>query len=187
MRPFVFLLLTLMLSACAKPPAQVILSPTMIQPTIIQKNQGSFDLQVVDNRNYRHILQMNNGATQQSLVNANQQPTQLVSEALKQSFSHQGYDFSPTATVVMTVEIEQMLITLNQQSIKYDANNNIVLNIIIGNNNKTLTKKFNISGQSYGPFSADVAVLERIFNQQLGELISKIAADDEVHQFLKVQ
>lgn len=184
MRSIVLLLLVLLVSACARPPATMVLSSTLIPQEQRATHSGTIDLQVIDYRNYRHILQLNTGGEQQNLISSSQQPKLIVNEALEQHLSQQGYQLSPTAQTMVTVEIEQMLISLNQQSLKYNTNNNIVLKVIVSSGNKKLTKKFTTKGQSYGLLTADIAVLERIFNQQLGELISKITNDPQVQQYL---
>jgi uncharacterized lipoprotein len=184
MRSIVILIFILFINACAKPPTAIVLSPTLIPQDQLAIANGKIDLQVTDNRNYRHVLQLNNGGEKQNLISTSQQPNLLVNETFAQQLKQQGYQLSPTAKTRMTVEIEQMLITLNQHTLKYNTNNNIVLTVIVSADDKKMTKKFSTKGQSHGPLTADIAVLERIFNQQLGDLISKVTNDPLVRQYL---
>lgn len=180
----IILSFTLLLGACAKPPTSIVLAPNFVPAIQPQISRGVVDLQIIDQRNYRHVLQLSGKGAETNLINASQQPKLLVSEALTQQLKQQGYSFSPTAKHMMTVNIEQMLISLSQHSFKYTSKSNIVLSVQITNGTATLNKKFTATGQSHGPLTADIAVLERQFNQQLSNLVVEIAQDPQVTQYL---
>lgn len=184
MRSILLIILVILISACAKPPTSIVLSPTLLPQGQAAVANAIIDLQVIDNRNYHHVLQLRKDGEKQNLVSSTQQPSELVNESLATSLKQQGYQLSPTAKTTMTVEIEQMLISLDQQRLKYNTDNNIVLTVKVTTDNKNLTKKFSTKGQSHGPLTADIAVLERIFNQQLGQLISQLTSDPQVRQYL---
>jgi len=156
-------------------------APVQQQPSI---QRGSVDLQVIDNRRERHVLLLTGSNDQQNLINASQQPQTLINESLKQQLNQQGYNLSPTAKNNMTVNIEQMLISLTQHSLKYTSTSTIVLIVDINNGKQTLSKTFKTAGQSHGVLTADIAVLERIFNQELTDLLIKITQDPQVQDYL---
>ena len=57
--------------------------------------------------------------------------------------------------------------------------------VVINNGSGTLTKSFKITGKSNGPLKADIAVLERDFNQQLAKLLTQIVQNQEIQKFIK--
>ena len=184
-RPLLTLLLpALLLGGCASVPQQVILAPTLIPQQYNPDTLSEIDLDVVDNRRQRHLLQIKQGSEQRKLLSANRSPGKLLNQTITQGLSQQGYQLTPTANVVMTVEIEKMLINLNQETVEYQANNDIALKVIVKKEGKTLTKRFSSKGESHGPLKADVSVLERLFNEQLGQLINQLLNDSQIKDYL---
>jgi len=184
MQRLIVLSLILLVSACAKPPTTMVVAPSFVPTQQPSQDRGPLDLQVIDNRGYRHVLHLTGSNEPQNLINASQQPQALVNESFEQQLKQQGFWFSPTANNNITVNIEQMLISLSQHSFKYTSTSNIVLSVDISNGEQTLNKQYKASGQSHGPFTADIAVLERIFNQQLSKLILEITRDPQIQQYL---
>jgi len=56
--------------------------------------------------------------------------------------------------------------------------------VIVNNGSETLTSTFKNRGNSDGPFKADIAVLERNFNERLAKLLQQIIANQKINDFL---
>ena len=95
-----------------------------------------------------------------------------------------GLQLQPLAANQFDVIIDNALISVQQELVKYTAHNEIQIRVIAKNGQKTLTKTFKISGNSNGPFKADIAVLERDFNQQLAKLLTQITQNQELREFI---
>lgn len=185
MKPYLSLLLPLLLlGGCASMPKEVVLAPTLIPQQYSPEALSTVDLDVVDNRPQRHLLQIQQGEEKRKLLSANRSPGKLLNQTISEGLSQQGFRLTPTAEVVMTVEIEKMLINLNQEVVKYQAENDIALKVIVKHHGKTLTKRFASKGESHGPLKADVTVLERLFNEQLGQLINQLLNDSQIKEYL---
>ena len=68
---------------------------------------------------------------------------------------------------------------------KYQVNNELVIHVKVNNGEQTLSNTFKVRGTSEGPLSADIAVLERDFNQQLTKLLTQIISNVEIRNFIK--
>ena len=176
--------LIILLNACASAPTTLILSPTVLLNANATVAATTINLQVVDHRTQQHVLQIHDGDNPPQLISNNRLITTMINQSFQQSFVNQGYQLSLSAPLSVTVVIKEMLINLNQHRFKYEASNHIILQIKLKNAEGELTKTFNSKGASNGILTADFAVLERIFNQQLGELINQAAHDPAIRQFL---
>ena len=83
------------------------------------------------------------------------------------------------------VNIDSALVKVQQTLLKYGTSSEIIFRVVISNSEGTLTKSFKTSGTSKGPLKADIAVLERDFNQQLAKLLTEIVKSEEIQQFLQ--
>ncbi|GHE87060.1 hypothetical protein GCM10011501_15430 [Thalassotalea profundi] len=110
---------------------------------------------------------------------------EIIDNALTSAYKKSGTQVTPAGSNVLNLAINKALISVNQSMLKYNASNAIVLSISIDNGEKTLTKSYRSSGKSEGPLQADIAVLERDFNQQLSKLISNIVNDPQLIEFMR--
>lgn len=184
MRIVLLLVLTVLISACASAPTTLVLSPTSIVSANIPVVSATIGLQVIDQRAQHEVLQIHRAEQAPQHINNSRLVSLMLKKSFHQQLLNQGYQISQTSPITMTVVINEMLISLNQHSFTYDATNKITLKIKLKSNDRQLTKTFKSKGLSHGILSADFAVLERIFNQQLGELISQAANDPAVRTFL---
>ena len=91
---------------------------------------------------------------------------------------------APAANQVEII-IDNALVSVQQSMVKYSASNQMNIRVVINNSKGTLTKTFKITGTSKGPLKADLAVLERDFNQQLAKLLTQIVQNEELQQFMQ--
>jgi len=77
------------------------------------------------------------------------------------------------------------LISVQQEMVKYQVNNELVIRVKVNNGTQTLSNTFKVRGTSEGPLNADIAVLERDFNQQLAQLLTQVISNAEIQHFIK--
>lgn len=177
----------LALSGCASGTQQLIIAPQTTVKFANIYSQINTKLNTSDMRASTHIVQILRNDKAAELTNSATPMSIIVEKSLTDLFSQQGLAITntdSTSKVDITVFIDAALISVQQSLMKYQANNAIVLRLQIKNSDKILTKTFNIHGKSNGPFNADLAVLERDFNQQLSDLLQQIVGDTEIQSFI---
>lgn len=182
------ILFTLLLAACSNTPKVLIIAPESNHAFNTIYSDKSVSLLVQDFRANRHIMQILKTDKAAEIINSKQAMKAVVKKAFTQIFTQQGLTVSLANNdnkANINLYIDSALINVQQSLVKYKASNEIVLRVAIQNKDKKLNKTFSMHGKSNGPFNADLAVLERDFNQQLTRLISQIVNDSEVQQFIK--
>lgn len=177
--------LALFLGACASGIQHLVINPDVLIPSNTLFAGKSINLNTGDLRTAQHMLQIIKEGKAAELVTSQSSLAQLVDNALSSAFKKSGAQLGPTGNNVLNIVISKALINVNQSMMKYNANNSIELSISVDNGLQTLTKSYRSSGKSEGPFKADIAVLERDFNQQLSKLITNIINDPELINFMR--
>jgi len=177
------------LSACTNTPTHIIVAPQLINTTPytykLDSNKKQLNFVVIDNRVASHVVQILRANQAAQLFSSQKHLKNTVSTTLRQAFKTQGLVLSINSNTEadmnkLTVYIDAALISVQQEALKYKANNEIILRAVVSNKAQTLTKTFTTKGNSNGPLSADLAVLERDFNQQLGKLLVRILNNTEL-------
>jgi len=177
-------LFTLLLSGCASAPQSVVIAPQIMAKTT-QIYQGKIaQLHINDMRVSPHIVQIFSEDKAADLISSQARLSDIITPIVKQQFINNGLGIDQQANTTIEVIIEQAQINVQQELMKYQAKNVIELKIKISKASKTLTKSFKVTGKSNGPLRADIAVLERDFNQQLSKAIVKLVTDIEVVQMV---
>ena len=191
--PFV-LLIIVVLSSCADNPSHLVLAPELNLPTVIKYHNKQAQFNVTDLRTARHIIQVLHQGDAAELITSQQTLSDIIKQVLTKEFENQGLNFDEdivnqavkqTVNNKIDIIIDKALISVKQDTLFYEVKSNISVRIKVKNNQQTLTKTFNSSNNNTGSLTADVAVLERNFNQQLSNTLINILIDDEVTQFIK--
>ena len=191
--PFV-LLIIVVLSSCADNPSHLILAPELNLPTVIKYHNKQAQFNVTDLRTARHIIQVLHQGDAAELITSQQTLSDIIKQVLTKEFENQGLNFDAdivnqavkqTVNNKIDIIIDKALISVKQDTLFYEVKSNISVRIKVKNNQQTLTKTFNSSNNNTGSLTADVAVLERNFNQQLSNTLINLLIDDEVTQFIK--
>ena len=170
-------------SGCTTSPSHLIVAPTIfVTPAIVHNKQ--IQLNVVDMRTATHIVQVSREGEAATLISAQQRLENTIKNELSQHWNKQSLAINNHATNVVTVNIEQALISVSQETMSYKVQTEIMLKVIVNNGEKTLTSTFKNNGNSHGPWRADIAVLERNFNERLAKLLQQILANEKISHFL---
>jgi len=180
-----FIILSLLLTACASQTSQVIIAPEIMSASGTKYQGQPVSIKVQDMRSGTHVLQVLRKDKAAQLHSSQEAMSGVLLNTFSQEYKKQGLTVTPAANNEMTVFIDAALISVQQEMLKYKANSHISLRIQIENSKQTLTKTFNIRGNSHGPLQADIAVLERDFNQQLAKLIGQVLASEDIQQFIR--
>ncbi|MFD2164860.1 YajG family lipoprotein [Thalassotalea euphylliae] len=178
-------LFSLAVVGCSQTPSHVILAPQITQPVVATYQQTPVTFSVQDLRASQHIVQILKKDQAATLYSPQTPLSDVLSQTFSDTLKKQGVMLTSSGSKTITVTIEKALVSVNQELMKYTANSEIVLELKVTNGDKTQTNVFTTRGNSNGPLSADLAVLERDLNQQLGKFITDIATNAELINFIK--
>jgi uncharacterized lipoprotein len=173
-----------LLFACSAKVKHIIVTPelSVISNNVYQQKQAQINF--TDLRRSNRIVQVLRIDEAAELYSTQKPLVDIIKTSLSAGFKSSGLQLQPLASNKIEVFIDNALISVQQELLKYIANNEIVIRVVVKNGQKTLTKTFKISGKSNGPFNADIAVLERDFNQQLTKLLMQITQNEELRAFI---
>ena len=176
--------LTTLLIACSSPIKHVIVNPELLITNNNAFQQKQAQISFTDLRRTSHIVQILRDNEAAELYSPQQPLVDIVNASLSTGLKKNGLQLQPMAANQLDVIIDSALISVQQELVKYKAHNQIQIRVIAKSGQSTLTKTFKISGNSNGPFKADIAVLERDFNQQLAKLLTQITQNQELQSFV---
>ncbi len=179
------LVITFLLSGCASAPSHLIISPEIISQGNKLSNNKQASLNIVDMRTANHIIQILREGEAATLISAQDRLEDTINKSLSKHWQQQGLSIENNAINSIVITIEKAQINVEQTLLKYQAESEIVLKVAVNNSLQTLTSTFTNRGNSNGPLKADIAVLERNFNQRLANLLTQILVNKKINQFLK--
>lgn len=183
-KPLITLASLCLLSACSNTPSSVIIAPQVYSVPSTNYAQQQASLTITDMRIKNHIIQILQPDQAAKLFSPANDISQSLTSAVSQQFKGQGLSISPASPSQIKVYIDAAIVSVQQETLKYKASSEIRLRVEVKKGNETLTTDFKSKGNSNGPFKADVAVLERDFNQQLGKLITEITQNPDIIGFI---
>jgi len=177
-------LLLLGLYGCANVPSHIIIAPEIMNASnTVQSNiKAQFD--VVDMRTSNHIVQIMREGKAAILVSAQERLENTIQDTLTKHWKNQHLTLNSNAINSITISIDKAVINVEQATLEYKVQTEIILKVVVNNGSETLTSTFKNRGNSNGPFKADIAVLERNFNERLAKLLQQIIANQKINDFL---
>lgn len=178
-------ILILGLSSCANIPNHVIVAPDIIMSPAISYHNKQAQLDVIDMRTASHVVQIMREGEAATLIPAQERLADTIKNNLSKHWQEQGLIINDSAINSINISIEKAIISVSQATMEYTAQTEIALKITVNNGSQTLTSTFKNRGNSDGPLQADIAVLERNFNQRLANLLQQILVNKKINDVLK--
>jgi len=135
-------------------------------------------------RTSNHIVQILKTGEAATILSSQQRLEKIIANTLTNEWEKQGLSFTALSAEQVDIIIEKAVISVNQTTMSYETQSEIRLQVKVSNVKETLTNSFKIRSNSEGPLQADIAVLERDFNQQLSRLLSNILASKDIQDFI---
>lgn len=185
----------LALTACTATTRKMVIAPDIshIKSNIYALKTA--DVKVMDLRPNNHVVAIHREGEAIELISAHDHLDSIITSLFTQTLSNNGLtvDDNTTNNAVISNDsannIELIINTAEvhvyQELMKYKTTSQLTLTAKVISGDKTLTKTFNNKGKSNGVLSADLAVLERNFNQQISDTIALIINDSEIKQFIQ--
>ncbi|MBU2925171.1 YajG family lipoprotein [Colwellia sp. 4_MG-2023] len=177
-------LLLLGLYGCANVPSHIIIAPEIMNVSNTVQSNKKAQLDVVDMRTSNHIVQIMREGKAAILVSAQERLENTIQDTLTEHWKKQHLTLNNNAINNINISIDKAIINVEQATFEYKVQTEIILKVIVNNGSETLTSTFKNRGNSDGPFKADIAVLERNFNERLAKLLQQIIANQKINDFL---
>jgi uncharacterized lipoprotein len=177
-------ILLVSITACSTTPTHLIVAPQVYLPASNQLSDKQGNITVVDMRTSTHIVQILEKDEAAIILSAEQRLEDIIQGILVKQWQQQGLDISKTANNKITVTIEKAVISVTQESVSYTTQSEIVIKVTVDNTKQTLTNRFKTRAHSEGALNADIAVLEREFNQHLSTLLTQLLTSKDIRNFL---
>jgi len=169
---------------CSTAPTHLIVSPQVSLSPSNQLSGKEAKLSVIDMRTSTHIIQILEKKEAAVILSSEQRLEDIIEGILAKQWQQQGLTLSDSANNNVIVTIEKAVISVEQESVSYTTQSEIIIKVSIDNSKQTLTSNFKNRAHSEGALNADVAVLEREFNQHLSTLIKQILTSKDIKTFL---
>jgi len=181
--------LLVLLTACANKPTHVVIAPDLsITNSTSSQNEypnKQASIKITDMRSAQHVVQILRKGEAADVYSSQQPLNSIIKETLTSEFTKQGLEFSSQASNTIEIIIDNALISVQQEMLEYQVNNELVIRVKVNNGKQTLSNTFKVRGTSEGPLNADIAVLERDFNQQLAKLLTQVINNVKIKSFIK--
>jgi len=177
-------LLLINIAGCNTTPSHVIVAPQVYLSPSNQLLYKQAHLNVVDMRTSNHIVQILKKDTAATIISAERRLEDIVQDILIKQWQQQGMSFTYSAENTINVTIEKAIISVDQESVSYTTQSEIIIKITIDNKKQTLTSSFKNRAHSEGALQADITVLEGEFNQHLTTLLKQILTSKDIKSFL---
>lgn len=177
-------LLILLASACSTPPTHLIVVPEIyISPSNLYAAKKA-RVNVIDMRTSRHIVQILNEGEAATILSAEKRLSDTVQGILEKQWPRQGLLLNDNSINHITVNITKAIISVDQESVNYTTQSEIIIEVTIDNGKQTLTNTFKTRAYSEGALTADIAALELEFNQHLSKVLKQILVSNDIINFL---
>ncbi|MDG1752876.1 MAG: YajG family lipoprotein [Thalassotalea sp.] len=173
------------LTACSSTTKKMVIAPQIsdIKSTVYALKTAQVN--VMDLRPNSHVVAIHREDKAIELVSAHDHLDSVINGLYVQSLKNNGLSLDENSLNNIELIINTAEVNVFQELMKYKTTSQLTLTAKVSSGDKTLTKTFNNKGKSDGVLSADLAVLERNFNQQISDTIALIVNDNEIQQLLK--
>lgn len=163
-----------------------------INPQIIPANQqyysgNSITLEGVDRRDAAYVISVKKREKAPVLVNAYAPLGQVLADKLSEGLRSQGLNVGGIGSTHLQLEVLQAAVNVEEKTFTYVTKSRVSLKATADFQGNRVSKQFNATSSKEGPGEPDMSDLESTLNQQLGNLLQQILADQQLRSYLKGQ
>ncbi len=189
MKRLLLMIIAVMLSGCAATlPNKVNLNPTLEdQPSGVYPPGIEILVNSKDDRFEKHVIAYSFKNEPSTLLLNQVAPQVLMAERLADGFSQQGLISVGRSTVMVTIAIEEMVVTVTKtkSGLLYNSEARSKLRLTVNNSGSALTKDYNREASKETATKPDIPDLEAMLNVQLSDVIEKILGDGQVREAIR--
>ncbi|EGR5061521.1 hypothetical protein C1E47_05600 [Vibrio cholerae] len=175
-----------LLTACSAPQqSQINVNPqaALSQNTIV--NNSSFSLASKDVRSAQYVALVDSGRNNIEPIHPRQNVRITLENALAEQFGAQGFRLSVNSENTITLEIQELLVSVKHSMMENQMDGSVVLEITAETPRGKLVKSYVGTAKRTGVLSASNDEIETVLNDVINKVLKEIANDAELQNYMQ--
>ncbi|BCK03866.1 hypothetical protein EFU53_003948 [Vibrio cholerae] len=175
-----------LLTACSAPQqSQINVNPqaALSQNTIV--NNSSFSLASKDVRSAQYVALVDSGRNNIEPIHPRQNVRITLENALAEQFGSQGFRLSVNSENTITLEIQELLVSVKHSMMENQMDGSVVLEITAETPRGKLVKSYVGTAKRTGVLSASNDEIETVLNDVINKVLKEIANDAELQNYMQ--
>ncbi len=175
-----------LLTACSAPQqSQINVNPqaALSQNTIV--NNSSFSLASKDVRSAQYVALVDSGRNNIEPIHPRQNVRITLENALAEQFGSQGFRLSVNSENTITLEIQELLVSIKHSMMENQMDGSVVLEITAETPRGKLVKSYVGTAKRTGVLSASNDEIETVLNDVINKVLKEIANDAELQNYMQ--
>ncbi|EMN6086990.1 hypothetical protein WB374_000215 [Vibrio cholerae] len=175
-----------LLTACSAPQqSQINVNPqaALSQNAIV--NNNSFSLVSKDVRSAQYVALVDSGRNNIEPIHPRQNVRITLENALAEQFGSQGFRLSVNSENTITLEIQELLVSVKHSIMENQMDGSVVLEITAETPRGKLVKSYTGTAKRTGVLSASNDEIETVLNDVINTVLKEIANDAELQNYMQ--
>ncbi|HGE6066545.1 TPA: YajG family lipoprotein [Vibrio cholerae] len=175
-----------LLTACSAPQqSQINVNPqaALSQNAIV--NNSSFSLVSKDVRSAQYVALVDSGRNNIEPIHPRQNVRITLENALAEQFGSQGFRLSVNSENTITLEIQELLVSVKHSIMENQMDGSVVLEITAETPRGKLVKSYTGTAKRTGVLSASNDEIETVLNDVINTVLKQIANDAELQNYMQ--
>ncbi|EGR4142116.1 YajG family lipoprotein [Vibrio cholerae] len=175
-----------LLTACSAPQqSQINVNPqaALSQNAIV--NNSSFSLVSKDVRSAQYVALVDSGRNNIEPIHPRQNVRITLENALAEQFGSQGFRLSVNSENTITLEIQELLVSVKHSIMENQMDGSVVLEITAETPRGKLVKSYTGTAKRTGVLSASDDEIETVLNDVINTVLKEIANDAELQNYMQ--
>ncbi|KQA50621.1 hypothetical protein CGT77_09100 [Vibrio cholerae] len=175
-----------LLTACSAPQqSQINVNPqaALSQNAIV--NNSSFSLVSKDVRSAQYVALVDSGRNNIEPIHLRQNVRITLENALAEQFGSQGFRLSVNSENTITLEIQELLVSVKHSIMENQMDGSVVLEITAETPRGKLVKSYTGTAKRTGVLSASNDEIETVLNDVINTVLKEIANDAELQNYMQ--
>ncbi|MCD1211681.1 YajG family lipoprotein [Vibrio cholerae] len=175
-----------LLTACSAPQqSQINVNPqaALSQNAIV--NNSSFSLVSKDVRSAQYVALVDSGRNNIEPIHPRKNVRITLENALAEQFGSQGFRLSVNSENTITLEIQELLVSVKHSIMENQMDGSVVLEITAETPRGKLVKSYTGTAKRTGVLSASNDEIETVLNDVINTVLKEIANDAELQNYMQ--
>ncbi len=175
-----------LLTACSAPQqSQINVNPqaALSQNAIV--NNSSFSLVSKDVRSAQYVALVDSGRNNIEPIHPRQNVRITLENALAEQFGSQGFRLSVNSENTITLEIQELLVSVKHSIMENQMDGSVVLEITAETPRGKLVKSYTGTAKRTGVLSASNDEIDTVLNDVINTVLKEIANDAELQNYMQ--
>ncbi|MDV2376120.1 YajG family lipoprotein [Vibrio cholerae] len=175
-----------LLTACSAPQqSQINVNPQAALSQNASVNNSSFSLVSKDVRSAQYVALVDSGRNNIDPIHPRQNVRITLENALAEQFGSQGFRLSVNSENTITLEIQELLVSVKHSMMENQMDGSVVLEITAETPRGKLVKSYTGTAKRTGVLSASNDEIETVLNDVINTVLKEIANDAELQNYMQ--